>query len=139
MIDEFQPESEYPFFQVSAHDRNSRAVIEIGFGENRQIEKVSLAKASELKRLPTVLKKCVRAHLDLVGDIVLNAEREDEDSDDMALRQKKEDDFKEAEAEETKDAITGDLFEETFEDDIFDSLPALDDLNSLDASGLEGE
>ena len=62
----------------------------------------------------------------------MSAEKDDEDADQVALAKKQSEDFKEAEEEE-KDAITGDLFEEKIEEDIFDTLPAMDDVGALDA------
>lgn len=137
--DEFDPDQEYPSFQVSAHDRNERGAIEICFGEDRKTEKVHLARVSELKRLPTVLKKGVREYLDAIGDLVLDVEKDDEEIEQMALRQKEDTSFHE-QVEEAKNAISGDLFEESLQEDVFDTLPALDDeLSSLEAPSLEGD
>ena len=49
--------SEYPFFQVTAHDRQARGTIEIQYSQVESPEIMSLIDESEVKRLPTILKK----------------------------------------------------------------------------------
>ena len=137
LIDNDLIEEEYPQFNVTAHDRQAKGIIEIEYGGSNPTEHLSLMRENDLMRLPKVLRKCVRTYLDLVGDIVLEAE-DKKDNDDTAsyLDGKDISEFEEKKrAPETQDALSGDLFEEDYgADDVFDSLPSLDDVDDLGSS-----
>jgi hypothetical protein len=132
LIDSLLPDADYPTFRVTAHDRHSKGCIEIEYDPAQPPDSVSLAVESELKRMPSVLKKCVRTFLDLTGDIVLEAERKTEEVvAENVLKNRKLDAFEES-ASETQEALSGDVFQDDApEEDFLDTLPSLDKVESL--------
>ncbi len=135
LCDALLPDAEYPFLRVSAHDRQSRGCVEIEYDPSAAVESISVISESELKRLPTALKKCVRVFLDLMGDIVLEAERKAEEmsmDDGLASRSVM------PEPQETRSdiSLTEDLFEEQgFGEDILETLPSLQNIDALPSFG----
>jgi hypothetical protein len=142
--DKLATEKEYSPFVVTAHDRYDAGTIEIAYCEGFPPERISLARDFDLKRLPNLLRKCVRTYLDYVGDIVLRAERKQTQTlaaRDDSLEKKSIDEFVETDAGAKKEQpqLTADLFMETYQDDIFDKLPELDQLEALPELASAGE
>lgn len=65
----------YPALQVTAHDRQDLAMVEVKFDTNLAPEQLSLAEESNVTKMPLVLKKCVRSYLDLIGEMIIQAEQ----------------------------------------------------------------
>ena len=133
LVDQNSPLTEYQLFSVTAHDRNDAGTIELAYDEELPLEKLSLAKESDLQRLPKALKKCVRTYLDRVGDIVLAAETAQDDAPgDDYIEKKDISDFAEKEHHQKKSAISANFFEEDYTNkDFLDMLPSLDEVESL--------
>ncbi len=131
--DSILPDVEYPQFQVNAHDRNSRGIIEIIYGEQTKPARISMSDESDVQRLPTMLKKCVRAFLDRTGEIVLKAEHhEDPTEEEKQLQRKQIPGFDTVEPAADYPAISGDLFDDDFAQiDILERLPSLGQLDAL--------
>jgi hypothetical protein len=129
LFDSIIPDAEYPFLQVTAHDRHARGMVEIAFDPEKKPESVSLADQSGLNRLPTVLKKATRAYLDRVAEIVLKGSENSTDYEDRsALVEDKKSQFD----EEDTSKIEGDLFvSDEFAADFLEALPEIDSLDSL--------
>ena len=120
---------DFPYFQVTAIDRQNSAVIDVIYGKPEDREKIPLSE-SNIQRLPNILKKCVRSFLETVEDTILNFEHSDEGE---AL---KEDDLEhfneEGEASADENAIDDDLYiDDNIEQDILDKLPTLDTVEAL--------
>ncbi|HQH28615.1 MAG TPA: hypothetical protein PLP17_14555 [Oligoflexia bacterium] len=132
--DKEQTEQEYFPFVVTAHDRYDAGTIEISYSDHLPSEKVSVIRDGDLKRLPNLLRKCVRSYLDYVGDLVLEAERK---KDQLVALQKNElekkniQDFTESASVKNKPDLVADLYEETFESDFLETLPSLDNVEAL--------
>ena len=139
LCDALLPDAEYPFLRVTAHDRQARGCIEIEYDPAAAVESVSVVAESELKRLPTALKKCVRGFLDLMGDIVLEAERKAEElsmDDGLASRAV----VPEQHEARSDISLTEDLFEEQgFGEDILETLPSLQNIEALPSFAAQGE
>jgi hypothetical protein len=134
--DKLATEKEYFPFVVTAHDRYDAGTIEIAYCDGFPPERISLARDFDLKRLPNLLRKCVRTYLDYVGDIVLRSERKQTQAlaaRDDSLEKKSIDEFVEGNAQVKKEQpqLTADLFTESYQDDIFDKLPELDQVEAL--------
>ena len=138
LCDSTLSEAVYPLLQVTAHDRKSRGIIEIAYHPDRKPEWVSLAQENESSRLPSTLKRCVRAYLDLVGEIILEAGRKrkplksGDEADAKYLKAKNSAEFEETGRKKPETHITGDLFEEEFgKNDFLETLPSLEELDQL--------
>lgn len=132
LVDTELPTTEYPELCVTAHDRQEAGAIEIIYDGTRKPERISLAREGDFRRFPVLLRKCVRTYLDLVGDIVLEAERDPGREDDKFIESKALDEFKEGGDGRPQDMLSGDLFEEDFGGGNFlESLPSLDDVEAL--------
>lgn len=136
LVDALLPEADYPFLRVTAHDRQSRGMIEIEFDPSQAPDSISLVSETELRRMPNVLKKCVRAFLDLVGDIVLEAERRTEDiAAEGAIQNRHLEELADLDTEPAPD-LSGDLFQDDARDENFlETLPSLDTVESLPEEG----
>ncbi len=121
--------SNYPIFQVTAHDRKSRGIIELIYNQSDSPEIVSFAHNNDLKRLAMILKKCVRSYLDLIGEIVLNADNDSDEHYDNIESSLPEEQTTTHNSNEAQ--LSGDLFEESFDQNVLESLPEIDDLESL--------
>ncbi len=131
LVDSIDPQAEYPYFQVIGHDRNNSGTIEIICGDSQKPMRLTLAEAPNVKKVPLFLKKCARTYLDIVGDIVLEEEREAE-HDDGVIVASNVGGFETAKKSEDGPEITGDLFEENlFEKDFLERLPDSTDVESL--------
>lgn len=133
LVDGLLPQASYPFLRVTGHDRQARGAIEIEYDPNSPTESISLAVESELKRLPNLLKKCVRSFLDLTGDIVLEAERNtDEVRAEAPIVNRTLDHFEESKRSDNQPMLSGDVFQdEVPEQDFLETLPSLDEVQSL--------
>lgn len=130
--DALLPQADYPHLRVTAHDRQARAQIEIDYDAEQATEVLSLSSETELKRLPTILKKCVRSFLDLMGDIVLEAERTGEMGDTDAELESREIDDDLRVSSTGSLGISHDLFEEeAYPEDILETLPSLEQIETL--------
>ncbi|MCB0359776.1 MAG: hypothetical protein KDD44_09070 [Bdellovibrionales bacterium] len=133
VCDGLVPEAEYPLLQVSTNDRQAKGAIEIEFGNTEGPLRMSLTNDKELGKVPATLKKCVRDYLDLVGDIVLEAERfnaHDDSDEDLGTRNIKE--FEGKKESESNVLISDDLFVDHAEsEDFLDKLPQIEDVESL--------
>ena len=129
--DAFAPETEFPTFKVSAHDRQAQGIVEITYRHDAKPEKISVTNQLDLKRLPTTLKRCVRSFLDLIEEIVLNQDAYQEDEE--ANLSQKEIVKPEGEQEEASgDAIDANLFsEDVVSNDFLERLPSIEDLDTL--------
>lgn len=129
--DDVQPVAEYPSLQVSAHDRHARGTVEILYDPKQAPECLSLSIAADLQRLPTVLKKCVRTYLDVVGDIVVHLENSDEPYEEGHIESKTLQETRE-EVSEPREELSDDLFEDdSFKEDLLEALPTLSEIASL--------
>jgi len=139
LMDKALPAADYPFLQVLAHDRQSRATVEITCGEKRKPDKLSLIEETERIRLPALLKRCVREYLDLAEKIILDLEKIAE-QDDIDLSKRDPGEFEETNREEdAPDEITGDLFADKNEEEpVIDSLPTLDQVEELTTEKIDG-
>lgn len=135
--DALLPQADYPHLRVTAHDRQARAQIEVEYDAEQPTEVLSLTSEAELKRLPATLKKCVRSFLDMMGDIVLEAERTGDTSADEAEIQSSSIDA-DVLAAQTSLGVTHDLFEEeSYEENFLETLPQLEQIEALRADLLE--
>ncbi len=117
--------ADYPYFQVIAHDRQGRGSVEIIYGNPLQPEKISLAQEAEIRRLPNTLKRCVRFYLDLIGQIVLEAETGSSEEVAESL-------ISTATHTALEDSLTGDLYEDyEVTADYLERLPDLNDISEL--------
>lgn len=135
LLDHEQGGEEYPQLTVSAHDRKAAGTIEILYDSQQPTEKIVVEAESDLKRLPAVLRKCVRSYLDIVGDIVLQAEQRvgmvAQDSEDD-LQTRNISGFENRKEEDSQAALSDDLYEEEFGPQGFlETLPSLDDVEAL--------
>ena len=130
VVDSLRPQQDYPFLRVTAHDRQARGAIDFEYDPSQPVESLSLTSEAEIKRLPNLLKKCVRAFLDLTGDIVLEAERKVEDlAHDQRLEAKR---FEENHPKEESSGLSGDVFQDDIpQQDFLETLPSLDEVQSL--------
>ncbi len=131
------PEEEYPSLTVTAHDRQAKGVIEILYDLNLGANQISLLREQDSKRLPKLLRKCVRTYLDTIADIVLEVESQGEDtSTDTFLANKDSAEFEEKKRPAEEDeSLKVDLFDEDYgEDDILEALPTVDDVDTLSSS-----
>ncbi|MCB0358192.1 MAG: hypothetical protein KDD44_01100 [Bdellovibrionales bacterium] len=126
-------DGDYPFFQVTANDRQANALIEIIYCSLDNRERISLANESDAMRLPAVLKKCVRIFLDQVEAVILTAKR-DADEGSEELKAKSLDDMQD-DTPKGEEEISGDLFVDDSEQSaLFDQLPELEHIESLPGS-----
>ena len=125
-------ENDYPQLMVTAHDRHDAGIIEILFDGTAQPERLSLSQENEPKRLSTALRKCVRTYLDVIGDIVLHAERQqDTEQRDDYLARKDMREFEEKGSGEHP-TINADLFEDELgKESLMDTLPSLENVEAL--------
>ncbi len=137
VVDSLRPQQDYPFLRVTAHDRQARGVIDFEYDRSQPVESLSLVSEAEIKRLPNLLKKCVRAFLDLTGDIVLEAERK---VDDLVHEQRIEARrFEENQPREETNALSGDVFQDELPaQDFLETLPSLDEVQSLPETRAAG-
>jgi hypothetical protein len=135
LCDGLFPDLEYPNFTVHAHDRNSQATIEIACGGFDKTDQIHLTQESDLLRLPTMLKRNVRAYLDLIADIVIKAEQGNfiEEAGAKILKKKNIADFEMQEkSSHSSKAIEADLYQEDIaKDNMLEALPSLDELEAL--------
>ncbi len=131
--DNVLPQGEYPFLRVTSHDRQQKGAIEIEFDPSQPTEILSMANESEVKRLPNVLKKCVRSFLDLTGDIVLEAERRVDDlKSDGSPQSANAEEFYQEKKTDQGPALSEDLFSDDLpNEDLLDALPTLDSIEHL--------
>ena len=136
LVDTLLPAADYPFLRVTAHDRQSKGTIELEYDPSQPAEGISLVSESELKRMPNLLKKCVRAFLDLTGDIVLEAERRTEEVvAEGALKNPHMEDIEDPDAGSVPE-LSGDLFQEELgENNFLETLPSIEQVESLPSSG----
>lgn len=124
-------ESDFPFFQVQAHDRKEQAVVELIYCNIEQRERITITDENDLLRLPAILKKCVRVYLDAIEAVILSAQQKAEDGE---IENKSLDDFSdttrtpgEAALAETEDFFVDDHLKEDF----FGQLPSVNDTGRL--------
>jgi len=136
--DNLLPQATYPFLRVTAHDRQARGAVELEYDPNLAPESLSLTNEGELKRLPNMLKKCVRSFLDLTGDIVLEAERNTEEvRAEAPLVNHVLDQFEEARQADSRNMLSGDVFQDELpQDNFLETLPSLDEVQSLPELGV---
>ncbi|MCC6221060.1 MAG: hypothetical protein IT291_07465 [Deltaproteobacteria bacterium] len=138
--DSLLQEDDYPFFQVLAYDRNSKATIEVNPGNTAKPEKIFLDKEIDLKRMPVLLKKCVRLFLDEIENIILATEKELEELESTELKAKDLAQFHENQPEAPNNDISGDLFADDEEHNNFlEQLPQLDCVEMLSENILNPE
>jgi hypothetical protein len=138
----YAPEREYPSFNIITHDRGERGLLEFQFIRTVPVlnaETIYLSQESDLIKVNSVLKKCVRRFLDVVEEVILNASSSslicDEDEGELErteLENNAGDADRNTALVHTSDH-SGDFFEEGFEEEILDKLPSLgdDDLKPL--------
>ncbi len=125
---------DYPGFAVICHDRQAKAEIEITYHPLEKPERIHLVEETQVKRLPLILRKCVRVYLDMVADIVLEAVGKPTDTEDEELmRQRNSDSFNEkSKQEEHPHSLSADLYEDDFgNDEILETLPSLGDVEDI--------
>lgn len=118
----------YPALQVTAHDRQEQAMIEVKFDATLAPEQVSLADESNVAKMPLILKKCVRNYLDLIGEMIIQAEQnsiEFSDSKNLFNHFASVQENNETTAVEDESFFAEDLQE------LLESLPELDSINNL--------
>lgn len=118
----------YPMLQVSAHDRQEQAIVEIKYDTTLAPELISLADESNLTKMPLILKKCVRSYLDLIGELIIQAEQNSiEFSDSKNL-------FNQFATPQETNEPTVNKDDSFFAEDIhevLESLPELDSIHNL--------
>lgn len=131
--DVLMPQGDYPFLRVTGHDRQQRGAIEIEYDPSQPAETLSLMLENDIKRLPNALKRCVRSFLDLTGDIMLEAERrEDEVTSEGALQSTHTEGFYGDQPKDAGPALSDDLYADDMpRDDLFESLPNLERVDQL--------
>ena len=124
-------ETPYPWLRVTAHDRLAKGAIDIMVGETQEMVSVSVNDEAQLQRLPVTLKKFVRTYLDMIGEIILEAERDLEFDADRATLEARN--LKDTSAPEQPQAqqLSSDLYEESLSPDFLDTLPSLEALDEL--------
>lgn len=137
LMDSRDPHGDYPYFEVTANDRNAKGSIEIVFGNPQRPQCVSVTDPIEVRRLPTTLKRCTRVYLDLIGEVVLGAERATEQQEVFAKQQISR--LKESEPP-TITELSGDLFSDDYQpSDLLEQLPQIETLEMLpDFASSEG-
>lgn len=124
-------DSQYPWLRVTAHDRLAKGAIDIMVGETQETVSVSVNDEAQLQRLPITLKKFVRTYLDMIGEIILAAERNlefDTDRATLDARTLKDTD----EPTEPRGAqLSADLYEDSLSPDFLETLPTLEALDEL--------
>ncbi len=123
--------SDYPFFQVAAHDRKGQAIIELIYCTIEQRERISINDESDLQRMPAILKKCVRTFLDTVEGSILSAQQSENDGE---IENKSLDDFADTSQTPGDAALEGadDLFvDDHLKEDFFGQLPSVTDTGRL--------
>ncbi|MCB0343511.1 MAG: hypothetical protein KDD66_00260 [Bdellovibrionales bacterium] len=127
----FSQKSDYPFFQVMAHDRKGQAIIELIYCTIEQRERLSITDESDLLKMPAILKKCVRTFLDTVEAQILTAQQADHDGE---IENKSLDDFADTTRTPGDSALEGadDLFvDDHLKEDFFGQLPKVTDTGRL--------
>jgi len=77
IVDSRNPTGELPELIVTSHDRQDSATIEIKYAKKLNAEVVSLAEEGKEAKVSTILKKCLRDHLEMIGDMVIEIEQLD--------------------------------------------------------------
>jgi len=119
----------YPTLQVLANDRLQQATIEIKYDINVAPLLVNLNTEGDLSKMPSLLKKAVRSYLDLIGELILQAEQNSIELTDsknlMTQIQQQEIAESKEECAEDDDFLSEDAQE------VLESLPELEDINYL--------
>ncbi len=134
LVDSSASEREYLPLVVTAHDRYDSAVVEIAYSEIDSPEKISLVKNVDLQRLPNLLRKCVRAYLDYVGDIVIKSAKGTQHlqlSAEKYLSKKTIDEFFETASSASSSPLNADIFSEDYQEDFLETLPHLQEVELL--------
>jgi hypothetical protein len=126
LIDRYNPGSAQSVFQVTAHDRHSSATIEIIYSSHHAPESISLIESANIERLPIILKRCVRAYLDTVEQVILVAEKSSRSNTINSSNKSKK------HCAESDNNLDENLFEQSeIRDDIIDSLSVSDEIEAL--------
>jgi len=76
-IDSQNPTGEHPELVVTSHDRQDNATIEIKYAKRTSPEVISLVDEKKESKVSGILKKCLRDHLEMIGDMVIEIEQLD--------------------------------------------------------------
>ncbi len=141
LTDSLIADADHPIFRVTAHDRQARGAIEIEYDPSQSAESISLLSEADIKRLPNLLKKCVRAFLDLTGDIVLEAERRTEEViAEKPIVSRSLESFDVVKKHEDHPALSGDVFQDDSQhhDNFLETLPSIDEVQALPDAAASG-
>ncbi len=127
-----QDEAPFPHFQIVGGYRAGKAQIDIDLGDAENIMTFTLTSEGDLKKLSASFNKSVRSYLDMIGDVILQAER--------APIEKPLEHTADSEEENTFAAdllgLSEDIFEEYPQDDnLFEALPNIESLDALPGWG----
>jgi hypothetical protein len=77
LVDSENPTGELPELVVISHDRQDSGTLEIKYANKLTPITISLADEKQVAKVSNVLKKCLRDHLEMVGDLVVDIEQSD--------------------------------------------------------------
>lgn len=134
VVDQTLPDAEYPHFQILGGYREDKAQIDINLGDDDNVLTYNLASETDVRKLSGNFKKSVRSYLDMIGDVILQAERAPiaerpiEQIGGMSIVASEE-------VEETDEfALNGDIYNEYPEaENLFEELPVMDNVDALPA------
>ncbi len=130
LIDSITSEPNYPCFQVTAHDRQERGIIEITYNHEQKPEIISLAEQSGLNKVPSILKKTTRKYLDQVAEIVLKSNKSSmEKEENKSIIPKDHSDFEEY--DQLNDIEENLFITNDNNTDFLETLPEIDSLDLL--------
>ena len=133
LVDSQNPVAEFPQLQATANDRQEDGMLEILYANKKEPETLELGNILNVRKVPSLLKKCVREHLDLVAELIMEEETKipNEDNEKMpdkaGINEKKE-------TKQPAEDLDVDLFQDN-DSGLEETLPEIeDDLTSIDIS-----
>ncbi len=77
LVDSKNPTGELPELVVISHDRQDSGTLEIKYANQLTPVTISLADEKQVAKVTSILKKCLRDHLEMIGDLVVEIEQSD--------------------------------------------------------------
>ena len=137
LVDSVNPIAEFAVLQVIASDRLEDGLLEFQYADEKDPETLELGDVRNVRKVPSLLKKCVREHLDMIAELIDEEESKMPSSGEQGM----EDDKKEEAEEEPKkgmkraNSFSSDIFQDDEPPSMDDKLPELEDnLGALDIS-----
>lgn len=134
VIDHELIDAEYPHFQILGGYRDEKAQIDIDLGDSENVLTYNLVSEADVKKLSGVFKKSVRSFLDMIGDVILQAERApvEKPIENISAPVVSDEDLVE---EDNSLSLGEDLYEEYGEENLFEALPHLEEVDTLPGWG----